>query len=309
MRRSRLVFFPLAALALALPASISASKAAAPSGPSGADTVKVEGTYVKTASGAKLTLKNTGTQTIIFDRVAAPGNKPISSGTQNGQACRQLTAPLAGQLGCGPFQWTAGQTVVMDVVVPGGVPFRLAGRQAVDFELFVLAEGAADDVGPTGIPPAAPPPCLCEKTDTKITRTALNFTDSHRFHMQFVWTMTCTGGEGTCKGEIDIEPPAGFTVTTPKKLTISCLGTCAKPSSQPLFIGGKFPKSARTLKQRRSEKFVFLFHKFCLDANGKRGAEQKPVGKMWVKYNKRGIPDQKKSDFNGNGIADGKEKK
>jgi hypothetical protein len=149
-----------------------------------------------------------------------------------------------------------------------------------------------------------PPTCTCAGVQTAITRTRLNFLDQSRFHFQLRWTLACEGKAGGCRAQIDVEPPPGFAVSTQKTLTISCAGRCArKPATQTVFIGGTSPDGLLKQSARRNKTYVFRFRKFCI-AEGKRVPAG--VGRLTVVYDAKGITDQKRSDFDGDGKADGR---
>jgi hypothetical protein len=230
-----------------------------------------------TPTGVKITIANNGTTVLTFDRGTLPANQTATSATQNGQPCRVDGS----NFGCGPFTLAPGQTAIILVEVPGG--FHGGGT--------IPMEATSDGVNDSG-PFQIPVVCHCESISLKVTREALNFTDDLRFHFQLVWTMTCAGAAGKCKGQIKMDSPDGLTFTLPKTATISCSGTCAKKSTQPVFAGGPWPKPLRNLKGRRNKTITISFHKFCL-VNG--GMVDVGTDEMTVVYNAKGIVDQKHS--------------
>jgi hypothetical protein len=151
---------------------------------------------------------------------------------------------------------------------------------------------------------AGPAPCTCESLTTRVVREELNFTNAITYFFKLKWTMTCYGVEKRCFGEILIDPPPGFTVRN-RTLTVSCVGLCAraKKYTQTVRVGGFFPRSMWKREGRRSKVVVWKFVKTCL-RDGKRVPAG--IGTMTVVYDRRGITDQKKSDFNGDGKPDGR---
>ena len=146
------------------------------------------------------------------------------------------------------------------------------------------------------------PACNCQGLGTRVNRTTAHFTNLRRFQFQLVWTMTCTGGTGNCQGDVNIIPPLGFRLTSPRNSTISCTGTCANTSNGMIQVAGAFPRNLGTLKQRRNKTFIFAFKTFCTQ-NGTRVAAGN--GTLTAIYTAKGLLDKRKSDLNGDGHPDG----
>jgi hypothetical protein len=237
-------------------------------------------------------LTNTGTDVIKCMRFFAPPGITISSVTGPPGTRQEDTGVFSnGSLVIEPTA-SATWTIAVSGAITAASPPRInvSSDCRADFAAQVVVQ-------------EPPPPCKCSRIETSVTRVALNFTDSSRYHFQLVWKMTCVGQVGRCNGQVHVIPPPGFRITTPapRKLPIRCVGTCAKVSSQPTFIGGPFPRNFRELRQRRNRTIVFRFRKVCI-------VDGRPVpagiGRLTVVYNRRGITDQKRSDFNGDGFPD-----
>jgi hypothetical protein len=146
-------------------------------------------------------------------------------------------------------------------------------------------------------------PCKCAGLATAVTRTRLNFLDQSRFHFQLRWTLACKGEEGGCRGEIQLAPPAGFALSTPRTVTVSCAGRCgAKPATQTVFVGGTSPAGLLRQEARRNRTYVFRFRKFCV-ADGRRVPAG--TGSITVAYDAKGLTDRRRSDLDGDGRLDG----
>jgi hypothetical protein len=237
-----------------------------------------------------VTLTNTGDEPIKCMRFFAPAGITISSVTGPGGTRQEDTGVFSN----GSLLLTKNATATWMIATSGAITaaspprVRISSNCQSDFDAQVVIE-------------EPPPPCKCSKIETRVTRVALNFTDSLRYHFQLVWKMTCVGQVGRCNGEVHILAPPGYRVTTPKKLVLKCVGTCAKVSSQPTFVGGPFPRNFRELRQRRNRTVVFRFRRVCIvDGN----PVVLGISRLTVVYNAKGITDQKRSDFNGDGFPD-----
>ena len=149
-------------------------------------------------------------------------------------------------------------------------------------------------------------PCKCKKLDV----VAHGFASGQITHpergpahlgLSFRWTITCTKGKGNCSGSVTVVPPAGTDVKiTPKTTSFTCTGPCGGTKT------GDFRMKAISaddldFDKRAGKQFTFHLHKKC----GKKTS----VEPITLAFGSQGFLDKKKSDLNGNGILDGKEKK
>ena len=173
-----------------------------------------------------------------------------------------------------------------------------------------------DGPDPGACTSTTPPPSNCKCSNVKMRTSPENFTASHTFEFAIHWTITCTGGKGTCRGEIQMLPPVevrgvlhyetdlkiatGKNVVVNKKKTdtkfLACAGRCGRLSRGTFHIVGKSADDLR-LKARRGKTFLFRFKLFCAD----KGHPKVPLpgAEVTVVFDKRGFLDRKKSDFNG----------
>jgi hypothetical protein len=171
--------------------------------------------------------------------------------------------------------------------------------------------GTLDGDGPQPEPctSTATPPNTCKCSKIKMTTSPENFTADHTFEFAINWTITCTGGEGTCRGEIQMLPPvevrgvlhydtdlrivSGKTVVEKGKKTerreIKCAGRCGRKSTGTFHVVGKSADDLR-LRARRGKTFLFKFKLLCDD-------KQPVQDEMTIVFDKRGFLDRKKSDF------------
>jgi hypothetical protein len=129
---------------------------------------------------------------------------------------------------------------------------------------------------PQTAPPPPPTACKCSKID--LTTTPVNFTDDRNFELALNWTIHCTGGAGTCRGEIDSLPPLVETPPGPvatdlviakNRRVLHCAGRCGRLSRGTFYVIGRSPKQwARTA--RAGHIFLFEFHLWCADTPGSK---------------------------------------
>lgn len=281
-----------ALVACLLPAVLPASAGASHRAPL---TASLSGTASPAANGAAdLTITNDGANPVIFDRGVAP--KPLDQAAQAGADCQTT----GNQWHCGPFSVPAHGTFHILLHGPQGLT-------AADgpFQLFATEDGKHDD-GPFMIPWAVeqPKPCQC----AKLHAVASGVASGQLTHpngpvhvgMTITWDMTCTAGKGHCKGKIKVLPPAGSDVkiTQPTK-TVTCSVPCESSNS------GSFRLKATSaddldFDNRAGKSYAFRLRLSCAGGSS--------VEKITLAFGRRGFLDRKKSDLNGNGIPDGKEK-
>jgi hypothetical protein len=214
-----------------------------------AKVVSAAGVIAGTGTSYQLTITNTGSEPIRCFRVNVPPGTTVG-GVQ------------------GPAGWVAGVgaggTAIggqsQNGIPPGqSATFTFTTSAAYPVEpandvLFVSATClAGSDVqgsltGPRT--PVAPPPpggggkpCTCAKMSVKLDGTLINKApriapDDHDFGVGFQWFMTCSAGNGTCKGTVNFSPPEILAGELPKpkenlklnlkKLAFICQGPCAK---------------------------------------------------------------------------------
>jgi hypothetical protein len=174
--------------------------------------------------------------------------------------------------------------------------------------LFTLVFGSP----PKPKPQPTPAACNCQNitvAGSKYSSSQVN-TGKAELNVNLNWTMTCSGPTGKCKGRIDILAPAGsdIQVVSPKSRKVTCNGRC---------LGSRTPSRGTTkvkatsagdlyFDARAGKSFAFRLRLYCT-----RGGKDVLVGakRMTFAFGSGGFLDKKKSDLNGNGVPDGKEKK
>ncbi len=146
------------------------------------------------------------------------------------------------------FSWGAGQPLK-----PGeSVTFSFVTDDAYppdEGSLIVTSDGETEFNGTLkGPTPHAPPPpdkkkpaCKCSGLAVSIDPTLLNKRippDAHDFGVGLTWTMSCTGGRGSCLGFLHFSPPQVLAGSLPKppgnlklsldRLTVTCHSPCGK---------------------------------------------------------------------------------
>jgi hypothetical protein len=256
----------------------------------------VSGTASPAAGGAAdLTITNTGSTAVIFDRGSSP--KPLDQASQDGKPCQ-----VDGQLWhCGPFSVPAHGSFHILLHSPQG----LAPADG-PFQMFVSDDGKTDS-GPFAIPWAGNDqgkPCTCKK----LTIFASGVSSGQRTNpkgpvlagMTVNWQLTCTAGKGRCKGTIVALPPAGSDVKIIQPAgPVTCTAPCGK-STRGSFRLKASSANDLDFDNRAGKSFGFRFRVTC--------GTKTSVKTVTLAFGPRGFLDRKKSDLNANGIPDGKEK-
>jgi hypothetical protein len=256
----------------------------------------ISGTAAPAAGGAAdLTITNTGSTAIIFDRGNSP--KPLDQASQDGKQC-QVDGP---QWRCGPFSVPAHGSFHILLHSPQGL-----GPADGPFQMFVSEDGQRDD-GPFTIGWGGGDqgkPCKCRK----LSIAASGVSSGQRTHpngpvlvgMTITWRLTCTAGKGRCRGTVTALPPAGSDVKiTQPGGAVACTAPCGTSST------GSFRLKATSANDldfdnRANESYGFRFQISC---SGRTRTKT-----VTLAFGPRGFLDRKRSDLNANGIPDGKER-
>lgn len=162
------------------------------------------------------------------------------------------------------------------------------------------------------------PPCLCDRLGARIHPYFASVTSSGmRVAFSLTWEMTCTEGAGTCQGRLMLGAPPGdraqglqvFRVVgkgqkRTKATAVTCVGPCSRASTGATrfnIVGGRnFSKD----KLGKTVKLVSIeVERFC----ERRRAPQ--TFTLVFLAGPRGPLDIARSDLNGNGIPDGRERR
>ena len=147
-------------------------------------------------------------------------------------------------------------------------------------------------------------PCKCLSFEARLVPKSIAFvnpgdTTGMQMQMTFAWAMNCTAGMGNCSGQFDLLPPQPAvklkTRFQPIGAKINCVGPCGKltngTSKMKLFGGPKFAFGSRGKKTKSMQITV---RRTC---QGQKLAPRK----LTIVFNRIGLVDKKKSDWNGDG--------
>jgi hypothetical protein len=168
-----------------------------------------------------------------------------------------------------------------------------------------------------GTPPKPipkPPPSACNCTNLSVTGSKYSSsqvnTGDAQLKLSLNWTMSCTGASGRpCAGRIELTAPKGsdIEIVAPTRGNVQCKGRCRLGPSTHKGTTVMRATSAGNLyfDARAGKSFVFRLKLYCT-----RGGKEVLVGakRMTFAFAGSGFLDKRKSDLNGNGVADGKEK-
>jgi hypothetical protein len=167
-----------------------------------------------------------------------------------------------------------------------------------------------------GSPPKpipTPPPAACNCTNLSVVGSRYSSSQVNSgaatLKLSLNWTMNCSGASGrSCAGRIQLFAPKGsdIKIVSPSK-DVQCKGRCRLGPST--HKGTTVMKATSTgdlyFDARAGKSFVFKLRLYCT-----RGGKEVLVGakRMTFAFAGSGFLDKRKSDLNGNGVADGKEK-
>lgn len=224
-----------------------------------------------------------------------------------------------------------GASSTQGLASPSNTSFRFTAAQGYPQngggELHVSADGKQDVVvgatGPTSAPPPPkpkPPPCKCKTINVDFEhRSKPEIVDSTAGRLSIDlwlhWDMECTTGAGRCTGRVVASPTvqdknSGLRIKrlkgTNRTGVIKCDGPCSEPIHGGIvhfrMVGGSNFGAAKLGKSVRL--ITLEVDRFCT-----RDLAPKTFDFVFGLYGGKPEIDYKKSDLNGNGIADGKEKK
>jgi hypothetical protein len=167
-------------------------------------------------------------------------------------------------------------------------------------------------------PLPAPPPCECDRLQVTRIRPYSAFVNDRgmRITLFLTWQLRCTDGGGRCRGRVDYAPSAGdrarglalFRGVGPgrrlRATSLTCAGPCDKASDGTTtlrLVGGRMFAEEKLGRAVRS--VTIEVDRFC---GGRRLAPQ--TFELVFLAGPRGPLDIPRSDTNGNGIPDGRER-
>lgn len=278
-------------------------------------TVVLAGTATFKGSGTQWTMElmNTGTDALRCMRAFAPtGNSWTSATGPSG------TVSQGSVFGNAALNVPANGTATF--MVATAAPLTQANAPRVNISANCQTDVAASVIVTSLTPPA---PKVCECKSLRVVAKNYSSTGGSSatakpptvLKLTLHWFMTCSAGGPQvpltgCAGSFEVLPPPGtdLKIATPKS-SVSCTGKC-NPKLPVTSDGAVLMRATSVndlgMDQRRGKTMAFRLRLFC-----NRGGQEVPVGTETISlvFNGAGFLDKKKSDLNGNKIADGKEKK
>ena len=271
-------------------------------------------------TNCSLAITNTGNETIHYMQLFSKVD--ITSFTPPGGWTGGIDSANRKHVGASSTQGLAS---------PSNASFRFRTAQGypqnAGGELHVSADGKQDVVvgatGPTSAPPKPkpkPPPCKCKTLTVELAfGSKPEIVDSTPGHLSIAltlhWEMDCTNGSGRCKGTITASPATSDRANglRLKRLTgknrtgaIACEGPCTKRNGGNVRFRLAGGATFGSEKLGKSVRVITLeVDRFCSRELAPRTFDlifgRDELGKPEIDY--------EKSDLNGNGIRDGREKK
>jgi hypothetical protein len=158
-------------------------------------------------------------------------------------------------------------------------------------------------------------PCTCDSLDVRL-RADRNLSTSSRASLPLDWTVECAGGAGKCRGAFSISGDAAtraagirlghggdlqstYYPPVREAYTVRCDGNCAAPTSGTRYLTVWAPDGAALGREVRSVTVVV-----------ERTCGRQLATKLYtIAFGAGGVVSARRSDLNGNGVADGREKK
>jgi hypothetical protein len=270
----------------------------------------ISGNVVAGKGFYRYTDMNTGTTTHQFFAAFAPQGTTFAQVQGTKGQCR--IGEAANVLRCANLALEPGQSMS----VTGSADAATAGTAHME---CASADGVRDVCTGTLSATAEQetPPCECKTLDVfvssfssaQVTKPVRGSTSNV---LTFNWEMGCSAGTGDdCKGAFTVSAPKRTDLKrlSPDDPTVSCAGSCATNDSKLNRGKMKFKfvsKGSFDLDKRAGKTSTFSVRKYCFGADGTK----KLVGRERIRlvFGPAGFLDRSKSDLNGNGKPDGKEK-
>jgi len=294
-----------------------------------AATATADATAVIAGSGTSYTLTWTagGDEALrCMGLILLPGEVPTGATGPAGWLIRALPLP-----GDPQGRWVVHATQPPPGLAPGAtlpIQFTMQGPLAPNAPREIRFSStcvAGSDVvkqssGPTAPPPPPPPPpkktpCVCDSLDVQLDIRRVD----ERKALAFVeWELECTKGNGSCEGRLEVELATSAERANVRLQDIDPTPRRAKGGAWLVDCKGKCGRNHGRLT--REERSFFLLPPLAEDLGpGGIGAvtlevdrfcrRQLTTKRFRIAFNAGGVISKRRSDLNGNGVADGKEKK
>jgi hypothetical protein len=258
--------------------------------------------------------------------ILLPGERPTGATGPSGWTIRALPLP-----GDAQGRWVVHATKPPPGLAPGSslaIQFttqaQLAPNRPREIRFSSTCVVGSDVVkqssGPPAPPPAPPPspkpkPCACDSLDVRL---GSRISSAREVTLDLDWTLGCTKGDGRCEGKLEVElstaskradvrllvVQAGTGRATGGKWLVDCEGRCLRNRSRKIAGGAQVSLDApkgEVFGPSGIRSVTLEIDRFC-----KRRLTTK---QFLVAFSAGGKVSLRRSDLNGNGVADGKEKR
>jgi hypothetical protein len=318
IRASRLLRPGIALVALAALTLASASAARE-------QVVSARAVITGSATSYRITWTNTGDQAILCAGLLLTGVQPTSASGPAGVLTRVGTFQGRGlvhmQGNAATPVVAAGGTAAASFTTNVAIPLNAGGEIRYSATCLPGSDIVGQATGPPAPPPPPPPkkqkPCRCVSLDVEL---AANKSASERTRavLDQKWTLGCTKGSGHCSGRLITELSSaskradvdlsvvqdGVGRGRAGKWFVTCDGRCFL--SRPREISGA---GYIDLRPPRGQRFgpggitsvTLEVERIC--------RRELTTKRFLIEFNAVGAINERRSDLNGNGVADGKERK
>ena len=190
---------------------------------------------------------------------------------------------------------------------------RFSSTCVVGSDVVKQSTGPPQPPAPTPTP--KPKPCVCESLDVRLDR---RISSAREVSLDLDWKLGCTKGDGGCEGKLEVELSTaskrakvrlvvvqdGTGRATGGKWLVDCEGRCFRARPRTISGGAQVSLDApegEVFGPRGIGSVTVEVDRLC-----KRRLTTK---RFLIAFNAGGKVSLRRSDLNGNGVADGKEKR
>ncbi len=272
-----------------------------------------------------VTLTNTGSDPIVCWQLTlaagtqATGFQTPPAGWQVGGATAPPAQVIGGQNRTSgiPPGGSAGFTFTTNGPLGNGSQARISSTCTSGSDVTVPASGPGSTAPP---PPPAARPCACKSLTARVS--SVRFDRIGSLVVRLAWELECTDGTGGCRGTLTPTLGraakaegfvGGFRNDSPK--TVLCRGSCGEKRTsvvppaffieRPASVIGVDDAAIAARKARWRARVGVITIEVARTCGDKR---RTPL-LLDLAFDRKGFLDKAKSDLNGNGILDGREKR
>jgi hypothetical protein len=258
--------------------------------------------------------------------ILRPGEVPTAATGPAGWTIRALPLP-----GDAQGRWVVHATQPAPGLAPGAslairfttqAPLAQSQPREIRFSstCVVGSDVVKTSTGPTPPPPPPPPsprpkPCVCDSLEVKL---GTRISSAREVNLDLDWALGCTKGDGGCQGKLEVELSTaskranvrllvvqeGTGRATGGKWLVDCEGKCSRNRGRKTSGGAQVSLDApdgQVFGPQGIKSVAVEIDRVC-----KRGLTTK---RFLVAFSAGGKVSLRRSDLNGNGVADGREKR